>query len=125
MKHRVLVAGQDGTIVESSDVPNDIESLRWMWIDVVAQPDDLAELMELSDRYHFDRLAVRDAATDGDLPKVDDFGTHLLVVVHGLGQDRLGTDEIDCFLSAPGPAHRPGWFIACDRVALGTVLRAG
>lgn len=96
---RVLVAGKNGTVGESDLVLDDASNVRWMWIDVVAGPDDLPELMALTDRYQFDRLAVRDAATEHDLPKVDDFGTHLLTIFHGLREDRLDTYEVDCFLS--------------------------
>jgi magnesium transporter len=46
-----------------------------------------------------DALAVRDAVADLDLAKVDDFGHHLLVVLHGLHNDRVETYELDCFLT--------------------------
>ena len=44
-------------------------------------------------------LAVRDAVEDIDLPKVDDFGSFLLVVLHALDDERIETYELDCFLS--------------------------
>jgi magnesium transporter len=34
-----------------------------------------------------------------DLPKVDDFGHHLVFVLHGLRNDRIDTYELDCFLT--------------------------
>lgn len=47
-----------------------------------------------------DPLAVADSIGDSDQPKVDDFGHHLLVVVHDLRDDRVETYEVDCFLTA-------------------------
>ena len=71
----------------------------WVWVDVHAGDDDIDELLELTDLFGLDRIAVRDAVLDLDMPKVDDFGSHLLVVLHGLGHNRLATNEIDCFLT--------------------------
>ena len=71
----------------------------WMWIDIVAGPDDVDELADLAEQLGLDALAVRDTVEDIDLPKVDDFGSFLLVVLHGLGDERIETYELDCFLS--------------------------
>lgn len=70
----------------------------WVWCDVVATDADLAAVLELTDRLGLDRLAVRDAIVDADLPKVDDFVDHLLVVFHGLRDDRVATHEVHCFV---------------------------
>jgi magnesium transporter len=64
----------------------------------VAGEDDVAAVLELTDRFGLDRLAVRDAVVDVDLPKVDDFVQHLLIVFHGLRDDRVGTYEVHCFV---------------------------
>ena len=45
-----------------------------------------------------DALSVRDAVEEHDLPKVDDFGHHLVVVLHGLRDDQVATYEVDCFV---------------------------
>ncbi len=71
----------------------------WVWIDVTAGRDDHDELAELVEQMGLDALAVRDAVEDVDLPKVDDFGTFVLVVLHALAEDRIETYELDCFLS--------------------------
>ena len=71
----------------------------WVWIDIVAGPDDIDELADLAEQLGLDALAVRDTVEDIDLPKVDDFGSFLLVVLHGLGEERIETYELDCFLS--------------------------
>ena len=75
-------------------VPDD----GWMWIDVLAEADDADELLRLLTPFGLDRIAIRDAVSDLDLPKLDDFGDHLLVVLHGLRSDRVATYELDCFL---------------------------
>jgi magnesium transporter len=95
----ILVAdrGGDTTVVDSlPDAPPDG---GWVWVDVVAGPDDVAELLDLTDRLRLDRLSVRDAVVDVDLPKTDDFGHHLLVVLHGLSDHSVTTYEVDCFLT--------------------------
>ena len=71
----------------------------WVWIDITAGRDDHDELAELVEQMGLDALAVRDAVEDVDLPKVDDFGTFMLVVLHALAEDRIETYELDCFLS--------------------------
>ena len=71
-----------------------------MWIDITAGSDDVDELADLAEQLGLDALSVRDTVEDVDLPKVDDFGTFMLVVLHGLGEERIETYELDCFLSA-------------------------
>ncbi|MYA86277.1 MAG: hypothetical protein F4Y12_11920, partial [Acidimicrobiaceae bacterium] len=71
----------------------------WMWIDITAGPDDIDDLADLAEQLGLDTLAVRDTVEDIDLPKVDDFGTFMLVVLHALSEDRIETYELDCFLS--------------------------
>ena len=74
----------------------------WRWIDVEpSEPsndiDDVVAALQL------DSLAVRGALEDTDVGKVDDFGHHLLVVIHGLTSDADGpmsTAQIDCFVTA-------------------------
>ncbi|MCY3560033.1 MAG: magnesium transporter CorA family protein [bacterium] len=72
----------------------------WLWIDIVAGPEDAAELAELAEQLDLDALAVRDAVEDIDLPKVDDFGAFMVVVLRALSDERIETYELDCFLSA-------------------------
>ena len=71
----------------------------WVWIDITIDGDDAEELVEFAERLGLDALAVRDTVEDFDLPKVDDFGNSLLVVLHALRDDRVETYELDCFLS--------------------------
>ena len=47
----------------------------------------------------YDPIAIHDAIHDSDLPKVDDFVDQLLIVLHGLRDDRVETYEVDCFVT--------------------------
>lgn len=72
----------------------------WSWYDITLDDTaDIAGLTTLAESLDLDPLAVRDAAEDTDLPKVDDFGTSLLLVLHGLRFDRVETYEVDCFMT--------------------------
>ncbi len=97
----MLRSTADGPAVEhlADDLGPAVDGTRWTWIDVRADVGDLTELLALTTRSELDGLAVRDAVEEDDLPKVDDFGSSLLVVLHGLADDRIRTYEIDCFLS--------------------------
>ena len=71
----------------------------WAWIDVTAGPDDMDGLAALTEGLGLDALSVRDTVEDTDLPKVDDFGSSVHVVLHTLADTRIATFEIGCFLS--------------------------
>jgi magnesium transporter len=101
---RILNADPTGAVarvdsVDASPAGADEQSAGWMWIDVQAGEADVAELLALTDRFGLDRLAVRDAVVDVDMPKADDFGNHVLMVLHALREEAVTTYEIDCFLT--------------------------
>lgn len=88
------------------------------WVDVEAGPGDIAAVELLARQFGLDPLAVRDAVTDVDQPKMDDFGDQVLAVFHGLRDDEIGTYEVHCFLTAhqlvtirdrPSPAIDAVW----------------
>jgi magnesium transporter len=125
---RTLCADDRGCPVAGTTPSGD--DLRHVWIDIVAGPDDIAEVLGLTDRFGLDRLAVRDAALDVDLPKVDDFGAQILTVLHGLREDQVGTYEVHCFLTErelvtihdrPSPAIDAVWERISERDDYGTV----
>jgi magnesium transporter len=97
---RILVADADGNAAPATEPTTEPPPGGWVWVDVFATDDDIAELLDLTDQFRLDRLAVRDAVLDLDMPKVDDFGSHLLIVLHGLATDSVATYEIDCFLTS-------------------------
>ncbi len=100
MKTRILYARGDGSITDETTLPATVEVGGWVWADVEAAPDDVAGLAGLVAGLRLDPLALEDAVLEVDLSKVDDFGHHLLVVLHGLSRDRLETYQIDCFLTS-------------------------
>jgi magnesium transporter len=96
---RILVADGTGAVDRVDDKPDQPITSGWVWVDVLADGDDVSELLELSSRFGLDRIAVRDAVLDFDVPKADDFGSHLLVVLHSLHTHAVATYEVDCFLT--------------------------
>lgn len=88
----------DGSATLGAPLPDAVPADGWLWIDVLAEAADAEELLRLTSPYGLDRIAIRDAVSDLDLPKLDDFGHHLLVVLHGLRADRVATYEVDCFV---------------------------
>ena len=99
METRILRSAGDGTTSVLSEVPGAGVDRGWVWVDISVEPGDASELDEIAALLQLDALAVRDAVADLDLAKVDDFGHHLLVVLHGLRDDRVETYELDCFLT--------------------------
>ncbi len=96
---KTLLANGNGGAQPCSEPPAEIPPGGWAWIDVFATEDDTRELLQFTHQFHLDQIAVRDAIDDIDLPKIDDFGHHLLIVLHGLRGDKVATYEIDCFLT--------------------------
>jgi magnesium transporter len=96
---RVLRSAGDGIVTLESRLPAEDVVAGWVWVDVLADDADIGELTALTAGLRLDPLAMRDAVGDFDLPKVDDFGHHLLVVLHGLREDRVGTYKVDCFVT--------------------------
>lgn len=86
-------------IESMQDALSNPEALLWVSL---ANPDE-NEYQILSDIFHFHPLAIED--TQGEEyqpPKIDDFGSYLFLIVHGIlsGTDvnTLGTQELDFFL---------------------------
>jgi magnesium transporter len=74
-----------------------------LWVDLVGEPDDVCEPI-LRDTFGFHPLAVDDALQESHVPKVDDWGTYLYVVLHAIvfdegdRGDMISTLELDAFL---------------------------
>jgi magnesium transporter len=82
----------------------DRESL--LWVDFEDEPDASAQQI-LTEVFGFHPLAVDDAIQESHVPKVDDWGQYLYLVLHEIGLDpgdtaRLHTRELDIFL---GPRY--------------------
>lgn len=82
------------------DTLDAVQQDGWAWLDLTyTSVDDAREVREVLARFDFDALAIEDAVSDTDLPKIDDFDEHLVVVLHTLRVEGHGTFEIDCFLT--------------------------
>lgn len=94
--------GVDDTALRPCDYKNLDQYLAdgaFVWLDVDRRQAD--ELDELGERFGFDPAAIEDVLDVEQLPKFDNYGSHLFVVLHALttDKDRLDTHEVDCFLS--------------------------
>jgi magnesium transporter len=105
---RSLHRGSDGKI--QIDPPPDrfADLLRepggLLWVDFASEPDEICEPI-LRDTFGFHPLAVDDALEEAHVPKVDDWGAYLYVVLHAIvferdNGERVETLELDAFLGA-------------------------
>ncbi|MYH42107.1 MAG: hypothetical protein F4131_00190, partial [Acidimicrobiaceae bacterium] len=90
---------ESGECADEVEPTHGLPESGWIWIDITAGPGDIDELADFAEQLGLDALSARDAVEDVDLPKVDDFGSFMLVVLHALGGERIETYELDCFLS--------------------------
>ncbi len=99
MKIRTFV-GSEGSAAEPGVHTPDLEPGQWCWIDVelddTSDDDAFEAALEAVD---LDSMAMSDAFNEVDLPKLDDFEDHLLVILHGIAEHDEPTLEIDCFLT--------------------------
>lgn len=78
-----------------------LEADGWHWIDALTSVGDAEEFYRsIPGLDRLDELALNGALHEVDLPKFDDFGDHVLIVLHGLDRDDVEICEIDCFVSA-------------------------
>jgi len=73
-----------------------------VWVDLADEPAASCEPI-LRELFGFHPLAVEDALEERHVPRVDDWGTYLYMVLHaiafeGLADDPLSTGELDIFL---------------------------
>ncbi len=99
MEIRILSWDGSGPPRRATELAADAGDAGWTWIDVTVEPGDTDADAVFLDSLALDRIAVHDAIHDRDSPKADDFGDHLLVVLHGLRDDRVQTYEVDCFIT--------------------------
>ncbi|HUF97840.1 MAG TPA: magnesium transporter CorA family protein [Ilumatobacter sp.] len=112
IRRALTITREAGSAVSRSEVvPIEVataelgESVCWAWIDVEIDPAsrspiDTVNMLSMADKLGLDHIAINDALDDTDQPKIDDFGKHLLIVLHGLRDDVVGTYEVDMFLTS-------------------------
>jgi magnesium transporter len=71
-----------------------------LWVDLAAPPED--ERLVLSDIFHFHPLAVEDATSSLQYPKIESYQGYLYLVLHGIDsrpkQAHFATRDVDFFL---------------------------
>ncbi len=74
-----------------------------LWVDIQGEPREGVEPL-LKEDFGFHPLAIDDALHETHVPKVDDWGGYLYIVLHGVvnatlqAEDGMETDEIDIFV---------------------------
>ena len=73
-----------------------------LWLDMVNEPKEVC-IPILRDIFGFHSLAIDDALEETHIPKVDDWGKYLYLVLHGVvfnsgEEEPLSTNELDLFL---------------------------
>lgn len=100
MHARILTRGSEaGTPAAPASTIERSTPGGWVWIDIDVGSSDAAAVAEYLESLDLDLLSIADAVHDEDLPKVDDFGDSMLVVLHGLRSDEVDTAEVDCFIT--------------------------
>ncbi|MDC4226274.1 MAG: hypothetical protein MPW15_18990 [Candidatus Manganitrophus sp.] len=72
-----------------------------IWVDFEGPAPEAAE--SLSRDFHFHTLAIEDCISETLLPKIDDYGDYIFLVLHGartMGDQTFVTAEINFFLGA-------------------------
>lgn len=99
LETRILRADNDRVLAVESQADPDQRGISWEWIDIVVDEGGDVAAKGFATSLGLDTLAFRDAVYDFDLPKVDDLGSQMLIVLHGLHPDRIATCSVSCFLS--------------------------
>ncbi len=104
---RALYCAADGTACQALDmsqVPNRLrDETGVLWVDFMGEPPSVDEPI-LREVFGFHPLAVDDALRETHVPKLDDWGQYLYLVLHSLiyddnnGNEPIGTVELDIFL---------------------------
>jgi magnesium transporter len=98
---RILYFGVDGTRQEIglADLEKRLDAKEGLlWVDIREEPRESAEKIML-ERFHFHPLSVADALQETHVPRIDDWGDYLYMVLRAVDVlDRDDTIEIDIFL---------------------------
>lgn len=101
---RSIVRKSDGALIpqprasEYKNLLQDTESL--LWVDICGETKEASEAI-LRDIFEFHPLAIADALDQIHIPKIDDWGEYLYMVVRAVADEMeqpVETEEIDIFL---------------------------
>jgi magnesium transporter len=106
MMIRLVYCATDGQ-VRSDLKPEEIGAVLQqpgglLWLDLVGEPEEVCQPL-LRETFGFHPLAVDDALDETHVPKVDDWGEYLYLVLHAVvldpaADEALHTHELDLFL---------------------------
>ena len=105
---RSLYYSQDGSLrtdLSPDELAVALQDTRGLlWVDLAAELPE-ACLPILRDTFGFHPLAVDDALTERHIPKVDDWGRYLYLILHAVvfdpqNDELVSTQELDAFLGA-------------------------
>jgi len=72
----------------------------YVWVDLQSPTDEEARI--LAEPFGFHELAIEDALNEIQTPKVESYGDHLYLILHGIdfsaAEHRFATHEVDIFL---------------------------
>jgi magnesium transporter len=100
---RALLRHADGTLTEpgAAELPAALgEPGSLLWLDLHGEAPESCEPI-LRDTFGFHPLAVEDALAQSHVPKLDDWGSYLYVVLHSVharNPEALHTHELDLFV---------------------------
>jgi magnesium transporter len=125
---RSLYRTQDGQVrvnLEPSEFAPAIQDQQGLlWVDLIEEPAAVCEPILLQ-TFGFHPLAVDDALQESHVPKVDDWGEYLYIVLHAViwkpeDEDQLQTLELDVFLGKNYiVSYQAQRLAAADRVWVG------
>lgn len=93
--------GAEGQRAVPADGHPGLDEGQWCWLDIELDDTSVDEDFETAlAAVDLDAMAMSDAFNEVDLPKLDDFEDHLLVVLHGIADKDEPTLEIDVFLTS-------------------------
>jgi magnesium transporter len=119
---RIHTKGPDGgirTSVDPADVARLVASGAFFWLDLDGDEEVMRALLQRDLGLH--PLAVEDIFQERMIPKVEDYGDYLYVVVHGIACDHddpedLHTMEVDLVLGARWVVSHHGGMRATEEV---------
>jgi magnesium transporter len=106
---RIAYRGADGAVdtsLAAADLPAALARAGGVvWVDLSSEdPDEVCERI-MRELFHFHPLAIDDALQETHVPKVDDWGSYLYLVLHAVSfdpgrEEPLCTMELDVFAGA-------------------------
>ena len=100
MHTRVLSRHGDGAAVPATlEAMVEASTGDWVWVDIDASHADLPDALAIADLLGIDPVTLADVLADEEIPKFDDYGEMIGLVLHGLRPHAVRSHEVHSFLS--------------------------